>query len=843
MSHQDFVAALDTIGVAYTENGAISNDSTGSELLNYFAQCGTYRDRTEAEVFADVDKCWAESPLVFLRILFYLRLVTRKVKLLGGEETELVQRGQGAKDEFRKAIKRIHLVHPAQLYENLHIIPLVGCWNDLWCETLINVLDREKVYELVKVGIEDEYHRALIAKYIPHIRCRSHSKTTRRKNLNNWGKGLCKYLEWDEKTYRKFKSDPTNTAHNFQRTMCQNDWDKLNFNSIPGRAMFLLNKKKPSVFERHDINQKYIDWILNQPTIKFTGYVYELFYEAKSNLISPTRCVFDRQFHGMVLNNLSDGTKIKGNVLCALDTSGSMTTLVVGKYSAYDICISLGIYLSQMNEGAFQDTICMFDSTSYLMHLSGTFTDKIKQIVSEKIAWGSTNFQSVIDMLLRTRIEKPDIPVEDYPETLLVVSDMQFNPTGTQETNYQQSMSKLNSVGLGNMKIIWWNVASRTNDFPSTIEDEGTTLISGFDASIISLILGERDEESVEEAEEVTEVQVQVVTAKKEEKPSGPFDMMMKALDQEILSMISISDEDPYSFDCSSKGVHLPKLSTSHCVINIVPPRSCWTMQNFRSQHLPNQRCGPHFSFVDPFVTIENVDEAADILREILADVEPFQVEFNSFSEFLRPKNSMLFLDPTFTPKNGLDNLLERIMEHFPQCDDQIKMNGKFVPHLSLARFDDHSELHKMKQTLESTWEPVSFKVNEIYILTRVEDNPFVVSHVIPLGDSNTTPEFGPGCVESEENDESQIGRTVIINGCKVQEKLEGILKEQGLDFHSNIEMVKNPNGRFRALAILEYNTRSEANQVIQTFTHETYFAEPLWRMVYPDVIGGTCSI
>ena len=39
---------------------------------------------------------------------------------------------------------------------------------------------------------------------------------------------------------------------------------------------------------------------------------------------------------------------------------------------------------------------------------------------------GSTNFQSVVDEIVRIRKSNPNIPLEDYPSTLLVVSDMQF---------------------------------------------------------------------------------------------------------------------------------------------------------------------------------------------------------------------------------------------------------------------------------------------------------------------------------------------------------------------------------------------------------------------------------
>ena len=124
--------------------------------------------------------------------------------------------------------------------------------------------------------------------------------------------------------------------------------------------------------------------------------------------------------------------------------------------------------------------------------------------------WGSTNFQGLVDIIVKTRKENPEIPLEDFPKTLLVVSDMQFNPAGYSEhragknvelTNYQTAIKKLSAVFpkefVDEFKIIWWYCAGRaTNDYASTKEDKGTYLVSGFDGSVISFILGKNLDET-----------------------------------------------------------------------------------------------------------------------------------------------------------------------------------------------------------------------------------------------------------------------------------------------------------------------------------------------------------
>lgn len=87
-----------------TENGALSNSSTGDRLVDQFGKAGAYRGRSFEEVFADQSALWGENPLNALKLPFYLRMVTRKAKTYDGKSTETVQKGQGNKDESFKRL-------------------------------------------------------------------------------------------------------------------------------------------------------------------------------------------------------------------------------------------------------------------------------------------------------------------------------------------------------------------------------------------------------------------------------------------------------------------------------------------------------------------------------------------------------------------------------------------------------------------------------------------------------------------------------------------------------------------------------------------------------------------
>jgi hypothetical protein len=134
---------------------------------------------------------------------------------------------------------------------------------------------------------------------------------------------------------------------------------------------------------------------------------------------------------------------------------------------------------------------------------------------------------------LRTCFD-PEIPVNEYPETVLVVSDMQFNPSGwgvdgkvTAETNYETARKKLNAAGLNDVRIIWWFVNGAGTDFPSKMDDKGVYMIGGFDPVNLKSLMGldaTKEDKKDFNAEE-----------KKEE---TPLDGMLNFLNQPIFGLL-----------------------------------------------------------------------------------------------------------------------------------------------------------------------------------------------------------------------------------------------------------------------------------------------------------------
>ena len=527
---------------ARTENGALSYNTIGTDLLDQFGKAASYRGRNIDVVWSEQSRLWAENPTYALKFPFYLRTITRQTNVTGRNKTEKVQRGAGVRDEAFKRLLWIAKYHPEEFYRNLWLLPVVGSWKDLWVLLSMDddkpFLDERKFFEVIAEGINDDNHRDLVKKFMPRIRSDKKCKSNWAKNTNRMAKDFAKMVGWTYKDYRNFKS--TGKAHEFQTVICKGLYKDINWNIIPGKA--LLNLVTGKFLDNHKLTDTYINWLKTQPTAKFNGYAFELGRKVRNaghRLSLAEKITIDKQFDNLIATASKDNGALQGNILCALDTSASMTwtTLDNSGTQPYDVCLSLGIYFSELNKGAFHNVVAEFDSTSKLHTLKGSFTDKLTYLQSKCYGGGSTNFQSLIDLIVRTRKENPDMPLEDFPQTLLVVSDMQFNPTQRswyatdsykdEKTNYEAAMAKLRSVFpqefVDKFKIVWWYCTNRsTSDFPSTMDDAGTYMFSGFDGSVLSFLLG---------GEEITTKSTNAMPTMEE--------IIDTAFNQEVLAMVN----------------------------------------------------------------------------------------------------------------------------------------------------------------------------------------------------------------------------------------------------------------------------------------------------------------
>ena len=208
----------------------------------------------------------------------------------------------------------------------------------------------------------------------------------------------------------------------------------------------------------------------------------------------------DRAMINKYWNNLEDyfnGCTFNG--MAVVDTSGSMYG------TPMEVAISLGMYCAEHNKGVFANHFYTFSNNPTFTKVEGyDFVDKVSRMAQAN--WGgSTNVEAVFDDMLDI-VQKTHCPQEDIPESLIIISDMEFNacavsgPRGrdrwmmhrnnitANETLFETIEKRWNAAGYKMPNLVFWNVDARQDNIP--IKKSGhVSFVSGFSATLFEQIL------------------------------------------------------------------------------------------------------------------------------------------------------------------------------------------------------------------------------------------------------------------------------------------------------------------------------------------------------------------
>ena len=94
-------------------------------------------------------------------------------------------------------------------------------------------------------------------------------------------------------------------------------------------------------------------------------------------------------------------------------------------------------------------------------------------------------------MILKTAVKYNTSP-EDLPNTLIILSDMQFdeaNSSGFNKTTHEILKDKFQAEGYELPSLVYWNLYGRNVQSPVTMDENGTVLVSGFSPVILQTVL------------------------------------------------------------------------------------------------------------------------------------------------------------------------------------------------------------------------------------------------------------------------------------------------------------------------------------------------------------------
>jgi len=437
-----------------TENGMSTNLTSLNSNVDLFFKAGAMRNSDEDVIISLVSKAWVENPTTCLRILFWSRDI---------------RGGAGERRFFKVAIKYLADKDPQGMSGVLGLIPEFGRWDDL----LIFEDTHSEEFALSIIDIALRNGNGLCAKWMPR--------------KGTFANKLKRFMNLSPKEYRQLLVRLTNVV---ETKMCAKDWDSIEFGKLPSVASARYQKAfGKNAYEKYS---QYIQALVKGEAKINTGAVYP--YDITKSLTKGNHTVASEQWKALP-NFLNGSTE---RILPLVDVSGSMSSSCGGNLTCMDVAISLGLYISERNEGPFKDHFITFSAKPQLQHLTGDLKDRFDQM--SHADWGmNTNLEAAYKLILSQAV-KHNITQDEMPTQILILSDMEFDTATSvgygrgsshwNPTAQEMVRTMFTDAGYELPNIIYWNIQSRGENVPVRFDEQGTALISGFSPSIMTSLLG-----------------------------------------------------------------------------------------------------------------------------------------------------------------------------------------------------------------------------------------------------------------------------------------------------------------------------------------------------------------
>ena len=459
-------AARKTAALKRTENGALALNTTGSKLLDLYGSIGGLRNQDEERIIRLFADAYAEDPLLATKIVFYARDI---------------RGGLGERRIFRILIHYMAEMHPEALRPNIHLIGEYGRYDDLY--TLIDTPLAEDMWAVMKKQFEEDLRNmhagkpiSLLAKWIKTAD--ASSKHTR------WlGCLTAAKLGYEVYNFKRIVRAMRKHIDIVERKMSAKEWSEIDYPAVPGRAMMLYRK----AFGKHD-PVRYSAYInkavkgeakINSSTL----YPYDIIERICTggwggSAVVKNDMTLEAQWRQLP-NYVEPGT----NAMVIADTSGSM----MGRPLA--TAVGLAIYFAERNTGPYHNLWMSFSRNPRFHEVKGE-TLRQKLISLDMSDWTqNTNLEAAFWLVLDTAVRN-DIPKEELPKSLVVISDMEIDACADRDWLFYDYIEReYTKHGYSVPNIIFWNVESRHDTFHADARRKGVQVCSGQSASVFKQVM------------------------------------------------------------------------------------------------------------------------------------------------------------------------------------------------------------------------------------------------------------------------------------------------------------------------------------------------------------------
>lgn len=451
----------------YTENNMVTNKSSLNPCLDLFYRVG---NRSK------------DATVKFNPILFVAACQENEdlaIKIMGWSRS--VRNGAGVREHIRLVLKGIDNNEKV----DWSWFGREGYWKDIFNfdPSYFNSIDG--VLAVIKTALAHEDN--LLLKYLPRAK-----KNKAHKN-NKWVKLLRDALHLSPKEYRKVCSSFVTP----ETIMCRREWASIEYSKVPSISMH----RNLKAFYKHDEARikKFIEDVKSGKkdesgkVVKMnvaTLYPHQIImpFASKSAYQSMSVSQDVKDIAQAQWSQLSTKFKSDKKIFVVADTSGSM--------KGEPICISkaLAIYMAERLTGAFHNFYAIFSGRPAFFQFTDEMSiyDKVNAMRNEDAT--NTNLEALFSMVLHKAVSE-NIPKEDMPEMIMIISDMQFDQS-TRNPDYtalEMVSNQYTEMGYKIPTLVFWNVRD-SYGVPAKANDKGVVLFSGASPNNISqAISGEID--------------------------------------------------------------------------------------------------------------------------------------------------------------------------------------------------------------------------------------------------------------------------------------------------------------------------------------------------------------
>lgn len=462
--------------IAYTENNAMAYATTNNSIVDFFAQAGAMRSRSNVDIINMFNNAFGEDQLITTKLAFYFRDA---------------RGGQGERRLFRVILKYLAQYKPSIVKTNISHIVEYGRWDDLFelfgtpCESIMLDLVKNQFF----TDLNSEYP-SLLGKWMPSANASSQNTIAlAHKFINAFG--------FSERSYRKALTELRTKINIVETLITKKNYQAIDYSNVPSCA----NLKYMKAFWRND-EERYRAFV--EQAVKGEKkvnakvlYPYEIVksilkqYDRNytTSQIDPSLDLSMDMLWKALPDYIGDNTD---NVLAVIDTSGSMTSNDCLPISA---AIALGIYFAEHNKGAFANHFISFASRPQLIKIVGNDIAAKSRYIFKKSLIDNTNIEGVFDLILKT-VQRNNLSQDEIPSRLIIISDMQFDcavSRSQRSTHLMKTIKqKWDNAGFQLPKLIYWNVDAKAETFPMTTDENGVQFVSGMSPSIFTSLLKDK---------------------------------------------------------------------------------------------------------------------------------------------------------------------------------------------------------------------------------------------------------------------------------------------------------------------------------------------------------------